>query len=108
MITGKIRSWPQGTNYANRFCQIYLNVSDELLIFNGYMDSVYISRFNELVQDFSGIEIINMSTKDSRKSTQEALDNWSKSKGLVAYHKPEIFLTQLKLNLISNKENENE
>ena len=106
MVTGKIKVWPSGGNYTNKFVQMYLKISNEseLLLFNGYMDDEHISNMNVLLAEhWAGIQLINKKGKDPRKTARDQLNDWAKARNVTAYTSPIIYLTQVKLELLTIK-----
>ena len=103
-MNGKIRVWPRGTNYSNRFCQLIIKITDEYLVFNGYMEDVHIQRLNELL-DYTAIQVVNMQQADPRKEAKETVDMWAKEKDIQVYKNPSIFITQIKLDMLDSKKN---
>jgi len=107
MITGKVRAWPKGSEYSNQFVQIHITLNKELFLFNGYMKEGEISQFNVLMAShWDGVQLVNMKIKDPRKMAKDEVDGWAKSKGVTVYRHPVVYLTQLKMELLThNKKN---
>jgi len=107
-FSGKLRSWPKGANFSNLFCQIYLKFDDELILFNGYMSDDNISNLNILLAPHWGdIQVTQMKPRDPRKMAQMEMDVWAKDRSITIFKMAQMFLLQLKIELITLNEKNN-
>ena len=103
-VTGRIRIWPQGTNYDNQLLQIYLLVGKEKHCFNGYVKENERKEIEEILKPHMlNITVTQEQNWNLRKPSFEEFNSWCNSKKLTAIKHTTLFITGFKLSLINNK-----